>query len=221
MTMSSLKVFGVNKSFGNNIVLQDISFECNTGEILGIFGKNGSGKSTLLKIIYGTLKADTIQLQIDSEKIKPENIISSKMIGYLPQDPFLPKGMKVRDVIPLFFKDGEKQDKIFYSPRVVKFENQKIVNLSMGELRYLELLLIGNLDHPFLMLDEPFSMIEPLFKDLIKNFLNNLKKEKGIIITDHYYVDVLNITNRNFLIKDGMKIEIKNLEDLKKYGYLK
>ena len=218
--MNSLYIKGVHKSFKNNHVLKDISFECKTGEILGIFGRNGSGKSTLLKIIYGTMKSNAIQLQINSEIIKPKDIIKSKNIAYLPQDPFLPKSMKVRDIIPLFFNDGEKQDSIFYAPKISTFEKKKIGHLSMGELRYLELLLIGNLDHPFLMLDEPFSMIEPLYKEIIKNILMKLKEKKGIIITDHYYTDVIEITDYNFLIKDGMKIDINNLNDLEKHGYL-
>lgn len=67
--------------------------------------------------------------------------------------------MPVRDIIPVFFEDGEDQDKIFYAPLVGDFEKRKIGELSMGERRYFELLLISNLDHPFLMLDEPFSMI--------------------------------------------------------------
>ena len=213
--MTSLKVSEVYKSFGKNIILKDVSFECKIGEILGIFGKNGSGKSSLLKIIYGTLKANNIQLQIGSQIIKP-----LKKIAYLPQDSFLPKGLTVRNIIPLFFKDGKRQDKIFYAPRIVDLETKKIKELSMGELRYFELLLIGNLDHSFLMLDEPFSMIEPIFKDLIKDFLTNLKKEKGIIVTDHYYDDVLSIADNNFLIKDGMKIDINNLSDLRNHGYL-
>ena len=91
----------------------------------------------------------------------------------------------------------------------------------MGQLRYLELLIIGNLEHQFLMLDEPFSMIEPLYKDVIKELLLKLKETKGIILTDHYYDDVLQVTDRNFILKDAIKIEIKNREDLYKFEYLK
>lgn len=218
--MTSLKIYGASKSFNNKILLNNISFECKIGEILGIFGRNGSGKSTLLKIIFGSLNADSIKLKINEEIIKPEKIILLKQIAYLPQNSFLPKKVKVQDIIPLFFKDGKKQDAIFYAPKIVSFEKKKIGELSMGELRYLELLLIGNLEHPFLLLDEPFSMIEPLFKDLIKEYLNTLKEKKGIIITDHYYTDVLNVADRCFLIKDTKKIEILNANDLQNHGYI-
>jgi ABC-type lipopolysaccharide export system ATPase subunit len=138
----------------------------------------------------------------------------------LPQDTFLPKEQKVRDVIPLFFPKGADQEKIFYAPKVSSFETVKVGKLSMGELRYLELLILAHLNHPFLMLDEPFSMIEPLYKDVIKNLLLKIKETKGIILTDHYYEDVLQITTKNFVIKDTEMIEIHSKSDLVQYEYL-
>ena len=90
----------------------------------------------------------------------------------------------------------------------------------MGQLRYLETLLVGSLDHPFIMLDEPFSMLEPLYKALLKELLRDLSETKGIIVTDHYYRDVLDITHSNFLLKDGNKIEIFEPMDLANNGYI-
>lgn len=218
--MDLLKVTGLNKSYGKKAILKNINLDCKVGEIIGIFGRNGTGKSTLLKLIFGTVKADSILIKINSEIISQKDVIKSKRIGYLPQDSFLPKGRKVREIIPLFFPNGDDHDNIFYSPQVSSFENIKVGKLSLGQLRYLELLIIGNLNHQFLMLDEPFSMIEPIYKDVIKGLLLQLKKSKGIILTDHYYNDVLEITDKNFVIKDAIKIEIKNKNDLVKYGYL-
>jgi ABC-type multidrug transport system ATPase subunit len=218
--MDLLEIQNLSKSYKNKLILNDINFECKVGEILGVFGRNGTGKSTLLKIIFGILKADSVLLKLNSKIIHPKEIIPLKMIGYLSQETFLPKGLIVRDVIPLFFSDGEKQDKIFYSPKVSSFEKNKVGNLSLGELRYLELLIMGNLQHPFLLLDEPFSMVEPIYKEKIKELLLELKKSKGIILTDHYYNDVLDVSDKNFLIKDAQKITIKNKEDLVNHKYL-
>ncbi len=218
--MNLLEVTNLNKSYGNKVILKNMTLTCKTGEILGVFGRNGTGKSTLLKLLFGTVKADSILIRINSETISQKNIIPSKKIAYLPQDTFLPKEQKVRTIIPLFFPNGDDQNKIFYSPQVSNFEKIKVGQLSLGQLRYLELLILGNLKHPFLMLDEPFSMIEPIYKDVIKNLLLKLKESKGIILTDHYYNDVLQVTDRNFIIKDGKKIEIKNKEDLITYKYL-
>lgn len=219
--MDVLKVSNANKSFGEKTILNNVNLTCKTGDIIGIFGRNGAGKSTLLKIIFGTIIVESVKIEVNSEAILQNKVIPSKKIGYLPQNTFLPKELKVRDAIPLFYPDGDDQDKIFYSPRVANIENTRIGKLSMGELRYFELLLIGNLKHKFLMLDEPFSMIEPLYKDVIKELLVELKETKGIILTDHYYNDVLGVTNKNFVIKDGEKIEIKNTEDLVTYNYLR
>ena len=219
--MDFLKVTDLNKSYANKTILKNIDLDCKTGEIIGIFGRNGTGKSTLLKLIFGIIKADSISIEINSEIIHQKKIILSKKIGYLPQDTFLPKERKVRDIIPLFYPNGDDQDKIFYSPQVSSFEKIKVGKLSLGQLRYLELLIIGNLNHQFLMLDEPFSMIEPIYKDVIKDLLLDFKKTKGIILTDHYYNDVLEITDKNFVIKDADKIEIKDKNDLVKYEYLK
>lgn len=218
--MDVLEINNLNKSFGEKVILRNFQLQCNVGDIVGIFGRNGTGKSTLLKAIFGTVKADNVEIKINSQIISQKNIIPSQKIAYLPQDSFLPKNIKVRAIIPLFFPNGEAQDQIFYAPKVASFENTKVGNLSMGELRYLELLLIGYLKHPFLLLDEPFSMIEPLYKEIIKNLLCELKATKGIILTDHYYYDVLEVASKNFIIKNGEKIEIKDKDVLVELGYL-
>lgn len=219
--MAELNVEHLSKRFGRNQVLSDIGICCRTNEIIGVFGRNGSGKSTMLKCIFGTLKADTITMDIDGVNINPSYVIPSGKIGYLPQESFLPKNTKVKNVIPMYFSNEERQDNVFYSPGINRIINKSIKNLSLGELRYFELVLVSFLDHPFLFLDEPFSMIEPLYKDLIRDFLIDLKQEKGIILTDHYYKDVLAVADKNILIRDSELFEIKNEDDLVKQGYLK
>ncbi len=218
--MSRLLINSVTKGFNNRPVLTDIKFKIETGEILGLFGRNGTGKSTLLKILFGTLKADSIDVLIDSNKYSPQKNILSQTIAYLPQDDFLPYDIKVRNVIPIYFQDGDIQNKIFYDPRIATLANQRVGTLSHGERRYLEILMISRLPQRFILLDEPFSMIEPLYQDAIKELLVSIKKDKGIILTDHYYFDVLQITDKNILIKDGKTIEVRNKKDLAENGYI-
>lgn len=218
--MSELIVNRLSKKFNKKNILSDISLRIKTGEILGIFGRNGCGKSTLLKILFGTLSADDEDILIDNEYFNPSGNIERMKISYLPQDSFLPKDLKVRDVIPIYYKDADSQDKIFYDPRIAKIERQKIGTLSLGERRYFEILLISRLPHQFLLLDEPFSMIEPLYQDFIKELLFKLKQEKGIVITDHYYRNVLEVSDRKMCIKDGKAIEFELETDLIKIGYL-
>jgi len=218
--LATLQLYSANKYFGKIQLLSDVSFTCETGEILGIFGRNGSGKSTLLKMIYGLMRADGIELSLDDKTVKPSEIISSKRIAYLPQHSFLPKQQRVRDIIPIYFSAEEKQDAIFYNPTIAKIASKRVGELSLGELKYFEVVLLGNLEHDFLILDEPFSMIEPLQKEALKGFLLQKKKEKGIIVTDHYYYDVLDITTKNIVIKDGIAHAIEHEEDLRKFEYL-
>ena len=218
--MAVFQLHNISKSFGKKQILNEVSFILRTGEILGIFGRNGCGKSTLLKMIFGTEKSDSINISIEGKTFRPSKNIENRQIAYLPQHPFLPKNIKVRDVIPIYFQEEKKQDALFYDTLIAKITAKKIGELSMGQLRYFEILLVGSLDHPFLMLDEPFSMIEPLYKIEIKNFLNKIKRQKGIIITDHYYEDVLEITSKNIIIKDGRSQNIQNKEELRAFEYL-
>ncbi|AXT52204.1 ATP-binding cassette domain-containing protein [Aquimarina sp. BL5] len=219
--MNHLFIRDLTKSFGKNYILNEVTLQCGVGEIVGVFGRNGTGKSTMLRCVFGTMRSNAIYINIDDETIKPKEVIADGRIGYLPQDSFLPKEKKVRDIIPLLFPNGEDQDKIFYTKGIHSIENRRAGKLSLGELRYLEVVLLSHLEHQFLMMDEPFSMIQPSYKELIKELLLSIKKKKGIIITDHYYEDVLDITDRNFLIKEGSLIAIQNKTDLVTHGYLR
>jgi len=218
--MNELLVTGITKSFGAKKVLNNVSLNLRTGDIIGVFGRNGSGKSTMLKIMFGTIKTDATTMIFNGKPLRVNDVIPNRVIGYLSQDPFLPNSLKVRDVIPMYYKESAMQDKIFYAPGIAKIANTRIGKLSMGELRYLELLLVGNLNHPFLMLDEPFSMVEPLYKERIKEFLLNLKVTKGIIVTDHYYKDVLSISTSNVMVKESTITPVYDEADLINAGYL-
>ncbi len=218
--MAILELHKVEKSFGAKEILKKVSFSCSTGEILGIFGRNGCGKSTLLKMIFGTLEASKIEMSFNHKLLIPSKVILQKKIAYLPQHSFLPFNSKVRDLIPIYYQSQKDQDAIFYDSQIALISSKKIKELSIGQLRYLQVLLIGNLDRDFILLDEPFSMIDPLYKEKIRELLLKLKQKKGIIITDHYYEDVLNITSKNIVIKDGISSPINHKEDLKKMEYL-
>ena len=124
--MNRLTVTNVGKKFGKKLVLDSVSLELNTGEILSIFGRNGSGKSTLLKIIFGVETADTMSLQINEKMFQQKQIIPSQKIAYLSQDNFLPKNYTVRNIIPLFHPNGEDQDKIFIPKVWQNLKTQKL-----------------------------------------------------------------------------------------------
>lgn len=218
--MATLQLHSVSKSFRSKEILTDVSFGITTGDILGLFGRNGCGKSTLLKILFGTTPAGEINLTVNGHGIAPSEVIRKQLIAYLPQHPFLPKHTKVRDLIPVYHPSEAIQDAIFYDPHIASFTAKKIGALSLGELKYFEVVLLGHLAHPFILLDEPFSMLEPLHKEQLKEFIIQLKATKGVVVTDHYYNDVLDITTQNRVLVAGKVHAIESTDDLKKYEYL-
>lgn len=219
--MAVLQLHSASKRFGEKQILDRVKFNLKTGEVLGLFGRNGSGKSTLLRILFGTLRADALNLQMDGKTLPRGEIIKRRQIAYLPQVSFLPQHATVRRIIPRFFPAGDDQDRIFYDPGITRIDDRKISQLSQGERRYLELLLLGNLDHPFILLDEPFSMVEPLYAERIRIFIEALSKKKGIILTDHYYENVWNVSSKNIVLSNAVLHPITQKDELREMGYLK
>ncbi len=201
-------------------LIRDVSLELNTGEIVGLFGRNGSGKSTLLKMMYGTTRSGKIEMSFNSESIRSSEVVPKRIIGYVPQSSFLPGNIRVRDVIPVYFPKGEEQDEVFYNRVIATFTNKKIGELSHGQRKYFEVVLTSLLPHPFVFLDEPFSMLEPLQKEELKDFFKRLSVRKGFLITDHYYEDVLDCTSRNLVIRDGVIYPVSSKEELRDHEYL-
>ena len=215
---SLLEVDSIRKAFGDKQVLTDIALKCQPGDIIGLLGRNGSGKSTLLKIIFGTLFTDYKFIRINDEILdhpfKTKNIIS-----YLNQDNFLPKNITVKQVVEIYSDDLEQKE--FLDDEVLsKVLDTKIRNLSGGESRYLEVKLLLTLDSLFVLLDEPFNGISPLHIENVKNMILDKSVEKGIILTDHDYRNVLDVANKFYLLFDGGLKPIKTKQDLIDWGYV-
>ena len=140
-------------------------------------------------------------------------------INLLPQDDFLPKHLKVSTIIDIYF--GKDKTKIIANDKTVeKIINTKIKNLSGGELRYLEVKLRANLKAKYLLLDEPFNGVSPIMIEDVKKIILESSSNKGIILSDHDYRNVLSIANKIYVLKNG---HIKNIEDKRElihYGYI-
>ena len=104
--------------------------------------------------------------------------------------------------------------------RLKQHLKNRISELSGGELRYLEIMLLVNLDAKFILLDEPFSKVEPLYKEVITDLIKSYTLTKGFIITDHDYINIIAASDRIILIDQGVCKPIKELAELERYNYV-
>ena len=213
-----LHVDSVIKNFGTKQILTDIFLSCKKGEIVGLLGKNGSGKSTLLKIIFGSVKAERKFIKIENSIVNGR-FNNRNFIKYLPQISFLPNHLKVCTIINLFC-EGSNAKLISNHDLIKPLHNKKSNQLSGGEKRILEIFLIVYSNAKYILIDEPFNGVAPIYKDQIKKIIKEQSVYKGFIITDHDYNNILDITTKNILIHDGGTKEFKNRNELKYWGYI-
>jgi ABC-type multidrug transport system ATPase subunit len=216
--MSSLHVDSVIKSFGNKQILTDIFISCKPGEILGLLGRNGSGKSTLLKVIFGSITADSKFVKIDN-RIVDGLFDLGNLIKYLPQDNFLPNHVKINNIISLFC-DKENAEILRNCIHIKPLLDKRSKQLSGGERRLVEIFLIVFSNAKYVLIDEPFNGVAPVYIDDIKNAISEQSNLKGFIITDHDYRNIVDIATQIILIHDGGTKLIKNKDELKYWGYI-
>ena len=219
MTNNILEVDSVQKQYDGKIIVSDVYLKCETADIIGILGRNGSGKSTLLKIIFGIVAADFKFVRVDGEvKSKTSDLL--KEISYLPQDNFIPNSFSIKKAIQLAIAKEKLQD--FYADEMTQpMLSKKIKHLSGGELRYLEIKLILNNGSKFVLLDEPYNGLSPLMIDKINGLITVMSRVKGIIITDHNYENVIKVSTKLALMKEGKMHHLKDKNELVEKGYLK
>ena len=216
--MNGLYVDSVTKSFGIRQVLTDIFLSCNEGEIIGLLGRNGAGKSTLLKIIFGSMTADFKFIRIGDKRIN-RLYDNRNLINYLPQHSFLPNHLKISQIIKLFC-DKSNAELISANELISPLIHKKARQLSGGEKRLVEIFLIIYSNATYILIDEPFNGIAPIYKEVIKSMIREQSMNKGFIITDHDYRNILDLSTRIVLIHDGGTKEIKNKEELEFWGYI-
>lgn len=216
-----LVALNIRKSFGDKTVLEDVSLQLDKGGVCGLLGSNGAGKSTLLKIIFGNLKADAGSLFLNQEPFEVYKKFRSQKIGYLPQNQMYPKQLKVKDLIPMTCPDADIQDRIFYTPGIHELTKKWVGSLSEGQRTFLGVVLACHLPHGVVLMDEPFSMTDPKTIEQIKELLVKTSAAKAILITDHYYHDVLEICQKTQVLHQGKLIEVADKKDLKALKYIR
>lgn len=216
--MRKLHIDSVTKAYNTKTILSDVFMSCQIGEIKGLIGRNGSGKSTLLKIVFGIEKSDYKFVRIENKVIKKLSD-GRNLINYLPQDNFLPNSISIKSLINLFLqKDIRKivSENEFIKPLL----NKKNQDLSGGERRIVEILLIIHSNAEFILLDEPFNGISPILRSYIIDYIRTMKSSKGFIITDHDYENVINLADIIVYLQNGYLKTIKDKSELVELGYL-
>lgn len=202
-----LHVDSVVKSYGDRRILTDAWISCRTGETVGLLGRNGSGKSTLLRIIFGTVAADNKFIRVGDTHISRLHDTEG-LIKYLPQDRLIPNDIKIVRAIDMMCK-GSESELAQDNPVLKPFLDKKAGSLSGGERRLAEVIIMLHSNARFVLLDEPFKGISPLVIGEIKELIRTraLSGDRGFIITDHDYRNVMDISHRIFTIKRGVVVE--------------
>ena len=218
MTNCVLEVDSVQKQYNGKSILSDVYLKCEVGDIIGILGRNGSGKSTLLKIIFGIVTADFKFVRVDGAvKSKISDLLNE--ISYLPQENFIPNSFSIKKTIQLSIVKDKLHD--FYADEMIQsMLDKKIKHLSGGELRYLEIKLILNNASKFVLLDEPYNGLSPIVIEKINKLITAMSRVKGIIVTDHNYENVIQVSTKLTLMKDGKLHHLKDKSELIEKGYL-
>lgn len=214
------------KIYGYRSVVNDVSFEVNKGEVVGLLGPNGAGKTTTFYMIVGLVKADSGEVYLENKQTgektsitkKPMNERAKLGIGYLPQEASIFRKLSVEDNIKLVLEVNEKLDKnekkdmlesLLDEFGIKRLRDYSAISLSGGERRRVEIARALAATPHFILLDEPFTGIDPIAIGEIKENIYKLAKEKGlgVLITDHNPKATLSITDRAYVIFDG-KIKI-------------
>ena len=202
-----LLVKNLNKSFLKNEVLNNINFEVHRSEAVGLLGPNGAGKTTCFHILTGLIKPNKGKISVDGIYIR-----SRMGIGYLPQEPSVFRGLTVEENLLsiLQYTEPNKSKRINLLEDLLKDfsliekRKQNAMNLSGGQRRRVEIARTLCTKPNFILLDEPFTGIDPLQLNEIKNLIKNLKKRNiGVLITDHNVREALTVIDRAYIIHDG------------------
>ncbi|RYE21810.1 MAG: ATP-binding cassette domain-containing protein [Sphingobacteriaceae bacterium] len=212
-----LKVDSVELNFNGRKILQGIYLDCKENEVVGLLGRNGCGKSSLLKIIFGTVNPTFKHISVDDLVI--DKGYQHNQIAYLPQHHFLPNHLSVSKLAAVMI-DSDYWDEFTELEIFQKNQHKKSAQLSGGELRQIETLLILYSSARYILLDEPFIHLSPIQAAEFKKIIRLRAKTKGIIVTNHQYRSILEISDRIFLLNNGYTNIIRETADLIEHGYI-
>ncbi|MCL4542742.1 MAG: LPS export ABC transporter ATP-binding protein [Deltaproteobacteria bacterium] len=213
-----IKVVNLVKRFKKRAVVDDITLEIKPGEITGLLGPNGAGKTTTFNMISGMLKPDSGSIFLEDADITKMPMYKRARlgIGYLSQETSVFRKLTTEQNLLAIFEllrisDKEKEKRLGELIKrfgLEKVRKSSVMSLSGGERRRVEVARSLISSPKFILLDEPFSGIDPIAVEDMQDILVNLKNESiGVLITDHNVREALRICNSAYIINDGKIIE--------------
>ncbi len=212
--MSELIVENLRKSYKTRTVVQDISLQINSGEVVGLLGPNGAGKTTSFYMIVGLVALDAGRILLDGKDLSRMPIHSRARLGlaYLPQEASVFRKLTVSENIMAVLElqqlsEKQMHDQLEYllqELHIVHIRNNPAVSLSGGERRRVEIARCLATNPSFILLDEPFAGIDPIAVLDIQKIIRFLSsKNIGVLITDHNVRETLGICDRAYIVNDG------------------
>ena len=210
----TLKSESLVKIYKRRRVVNDVSIQVKQGEIVGLLGPNGAGKTTTFYMIIGFIKPEAGKILLDDDDITdlPMYERARRGIGYLSQEPSVFRKLSVEQNIMAILQmqkipNEEREQRLkalLQELEITRLAKNKAYTLSGGERRRVEITRALATQPKFMLLDEPFSGIDPIAVEDIQKIIYRLKeKELGILITDHNVRETLSITDRAYIMCDG------------------
>jgi lipopolysaccharide export system ATP-binding protein len=210
-----LTVVDVQKSYRGRMVVKGVSLETGRGEAVGLLGPNGAGKTTVFYMVTGLVPADAGQVTLDGRDVTrlPMYRRARLGIGYLPQEASIFRGLTVEQNImavlelvePKRRRRKEQLDSLLEEFNITRLRKSPSLALSGGERRRCEIARALASRPSFMLLDEPFAGIDPLAVGDIQQLVRQLTARGiGVLITDHNVRETLRITDRAYIVHDGV-----------------
>ena len=213
--MSTLSAQQLSKSFDGRLVVNNISLDVKSGEIVGLLGPNGAGKTTCFYMIVGLIPVDHGTIHLNRQELSHERIHNRAQlgIGYLPQEASIFRKLSVEDNIYAIIETrddlnettkNELLEKLLHDFNITHIRKSLGLSLSGGERRRVEIARALAMEPKFILLDEPFAGVDPISVLDIQIIIKSLAERGiGVLITDHNVRETLNVCERAYIFNEG------------------
>jgi lipopolysaccharide export system ATP-binding protein len=213
--MATLRTEGLTKSYNGRTVVRDVDVTVASGEIVGLLGPNGAGKTTTFGMVVGLIGADRGRVLLDDHDVTADAMYvrARKGIGYLPQEPSIFRGLSVEknllsilETLPIDAEERRRRlAELLSELNLTPLARAKAYTLSGGERRRVEITRALVNRPKFMLLDEPFAGIDPIAVTDIQKIIAHLRTRGiGVLVTDHNVRETLRITDRAYIVHDGV-----------------